>query len=41
MEQENAYLDLLRSAAGYRIVGGTLAVIDGDGRVVLFFTAEP
>ena len=41
MEQEETYLDLLRSAAGYRIVGDTLAVIDGNGRAVLFFTAEP
>lgn len=41
MEQEKAYLDLLRSAAGYRIVGGdTLAVIDGSGRAILFFTTE-
>ena len=32
MEQEAAYLTLLRSAAGYRIVGDTLAVIDGNGR---------
>ncbi len=40
MEQEKAYLDLLRSAAGYRIVGDTLAVIDGNGRAILFFTAE-
>lgn len=37
MEQEGAYLDLLRSAAGYRIVGDTLAVIDGKGRAILFF----
>jgi len=41
MEQESAYLDLLRSAAGYRIVGDTLVVIDGNGRAILFFTAEP
>ncbi|MCM2466729.1 META domain-containing protein [Methanoculleus oceani] len=41
MEQEGAYLDLLRSAAGYRIVGGTLAVIDGNGRAILFYKAEP
>ena len=41
MEQESAYLALLRSAAGYRIVGDTLAVIDGNGRAILFFTAEP
>ncbi|PKL61428.1 MAG: META domain-containing protein [Methanomicrobiales archaeon HGW-Methanomicrobiales-2] len=41
MEQESAYLDLLRSAAGYRIVGDTLAVIDGNGRAILFFKAEP
>ncbi|SCL75327.1 META domain protein [Methanoculleus chikugoensis] len=40
MEQEKAYLDLLRSAAGYRIVGDTLAVIDGTGRVILFFESE-
>ncbi|WP_243670670.1 META domain-containing protein [Methanoculleus chikugoensis] len=40
MEQEKAYLDLLRSAAGYRIVGDTLAVIDGSGRAILFFTTE-
>ncbi|MDN7013107.1 META domain-containing protein [Methanoculleus sp. FWC-SCC3] len=40
MEQEQAYLDLLRSAAGYRIVGDTLAVIDGNGRAILFFEAE-
>jgi len=39
MEQEQAYLNLLRSAAGYRIVGDTLAVIDGDGRAILFFKA--
>jgi heat shock protein HslJ len=37
MEQEGAYLALLRSAAGYRIVGDTLAVIDGNGRAILFF----
>ncbi|WP_332449900.1 META domain-containing protein [Methanoculleus sp.] len=37
MEQEGAYLALLRSAAGYRIVGDTLAVIDGKGRAILFF----
>ena len=41
MDQEGAYLDLLRSAAGYRIAGDTLAVIDGNGRAILFFTAEP
>lgn len=41
MEQEKTYLDLLRSAAGYRIVGDTLAVIDGNGRAILFFEAEP
>ncbi len=41
MKQESAYLDLLRSAAGYRIVGDTLAVIDGNGRAILFFAAEP
>ncbi|WP_292364426.1 MULTISPECIES: META domain-containing protein [unclassified Methanoculleus] len=40
MEQERAYLDLLRSAAGYRIVGDTLAVIDGNGRAILFYEAE-
>jgi len=40
MEQEDAYLDLLRSAAGYRIVGDTLAVIDDKGRAILFFTTE-
>ena len=40
MEQESAYLDLLRSAAGYRIVGDTLAVIDGNGRAILFFKTE-
>ena len=40
MEQEGAYLDLLRSAAGYRTVGDTLAVIDGKGRAILFFTTE-
>lgn len=40
MEQESAYLDLLRSAAGYRIVGDTLAVIDGNGRAILFFKAD-
>jgi len=40
MEQESAYLDLLRSASGYRIVGDTLAVIDGNGRAILFFKAR-
>jgi len=40
MEQERTYLDLLRSAAGYRIVGDTLAIIDGNGRAILFYTAE-
>ncbi|WP_214021393.1 META domain-containing protein [Methanoculleus sp.] len=40
MEQEGAYLNLLRSAAGYRIVGDTLAVIDGNGRATLFYEAE-
>ncbi|MDV2481994.1 META domain-containing protein [Methanoculleus sp. Wushi-C6] len=40
MEQEAAYLALLRTAAGYRIVGDTLAVIDGNGRAILFFKAE-
>ncbi len=40
MEQEGAYLDLLRSAAGYRLVGDTLAVIDGNGRAILFYEAE-
>jgi heat shock protein HslJ len=40
MEQEGTYLDLLRSAAGYRIVGDTLAVIDGNGRAILFYTAR-
>ncbi|HOB17884.1 MAG TPA: META domain-containing protein [Candidatus Methanoculleus thermohydrogenotrophicum] len=41
MEQESAYLTLLRSAAGYRIVGNTLVVIDNKGRAILFFAAEP
>ncbi|MCK8519816.1 META domain-containing protein [Methanoculleus sp. 7T] len=41
MEQEGAYLALIRAAAGYRIVGDRLAVIDGNGRAILFFTAEP
>ena len=40
MEQEAAYLALLRTAAGYRIVGDTLAVIDGNGRAILFFKVE-
>ncbi len=40
MEQEKAYLDLLRSAAGYRIVGDTLVVIDGTGRAILFYEAR-
>ncbi|NLZ30541.1 MAG: META domain-containing protein [Methanomicrobiales archaeon] len=41
MEQEHAYLALIRSAAGYRIVGDALVIIDGNGRAILFFTAEP
>ncbi|KLK87626.1 hypothetical protein SZ63_10020 [Methanoculleus sediminis] len=40
MEQERAYLDLLRSSAGYRIVGDNLAVIDGNGRAILFYTTQ-
>lgn len=40
MEQEGAYLALLRSSAGYRIVGDTLVVIDGTGRAILFFESE-
>ena len=41
MEQEAAYLTLLRSAAGYRIVGDALVIIDGDGTAILFYEAEP
>lgn len=41
MEQEGAYLTLLRSAAGYRIVGDALVIIDGDGTAILFYEAEP
>lgn len=41
MEQEAAYLALLRSAAGYRIVGDALVIIDGDGTAILFYEAEP
>lgn len=41
MEQEATYLDLLGAAAGYRIVGDRLAVIDSNGRAILFFVAEP
>lgn len=40
MEQETAYLDLLRTAAGYRIVGDTLVFIDANGRAILFFKPE-
>ena len=41
MEQEAAYLALLRSAAGYRIIGDTLVIIDGDGTATLFYEAGP
>lgn len=41
MEQEHAYLALIRSAAGYRIVGDALVITDGNGRAILLFTAEP
>lgn len=40
MEQEAAYLALLRAAAGYRIVGDALVIIDGDGTAILFYEAE-
>ena len=41
MEQEAAYLALLRSAAGYRIAGDALVIIDGDGTAILFYEREP
>ncbi|MDG6256004.1 MAG: META domain-containing protein [Methanomicrobiaceae archaeon] len=40
MEQEAVYLSLLGSAAGYRIDGDRLEILDDEGRAVLWFRAE-
>ncbi|HDR72803.1 MAG TPA: META domain-containing protein [Methanoculleus sp.] len=40
MAQEAMYLDLLSSAAGYRIDGDLLDLLDDEGRALLWFRAE-
>ncbi len=41
MDQEDRYLDLLGSAAGYRIEGDRLTITDSAGNAVLVFRALP
>ena len=40
MEQESAYLDALRNAAGYRLQGDRLELLDADGEVTLTFERD-
>jgi heat shock protein HslJ len=41
MEQEQAYISALLSAASYRVAGGRLEIADGDGNTVLVFDRAP
>jgi heat shock protein HslJ len=40
MEQENRYLTLLESVAGYRIDGNRLDLLDEAGKTLLSYRAE-
>lgn len=41
MEHERSFLEALRNAAGYRLEGDRLQLLDGDGETTLTFEREP
>ena len=41
MEQESAYTQALEEAAGYRLSGDTLEILDATGQVVLAYSRQP
>ena len=40
MEQEQAFLGALQSAAGYKLQGSQLHILDGTGQVVIVFNSQ-